>query len=345
MIERRHEGQAALGRTCSRWSNTSPTSRTVQDHLGAVVAAGVHLGPHGRRRHHDRRHGRPAGAGPRVGLRRIARRHRDHPARRAPRAESDASTDSAPRGLNEPVFWRCSALRWTRSPADGDTGHVADQPGCGRGGQHRRPVEPLRHEEPGRLDGLEGNDTVGHGGSMAGRAQGTATPNAAGRRGHAPNVGTEPRPMESQRSTAHQAAAQATGDVPMRRLLAATAAALFTLLAAAGPILACGGLIGPNGAVNLLRTTTFAGYHDGMEHYVTAFQFAGGGGKFGSIVAPARHPGDRGAGRRLDPAATGEGDGRPSGGMLSRRLPALPRMRPAPRSSWKRRSTRWTSRS
>jgi hypothetical protein len=43
-------------------------------------------------------------------------------------------------------------------------------------------------------------------------------------------------------------------------------------------------LIGPNGAVNLLRTTTFAGYHDGIEHYVTAFQFAGGGGAFGSII-------------------------------------------------------------
>jgi hypothetical protein len=70
----------------------------------------------------------------------------------------------------------------------------------------------------------------------------------------------------------------------MRRVLAAAAAAVFTLLVAAGPMLACGGLIGPNGAVNLLRTTTFAGYHDGYEHYVTAFQFAGGGGKFGSIV-------------------------------------------------------------
>ena len=44
-------------------------------------------------------------------------------------------------------------------------------------------------------------------------------------------------------------------------------------------------LIGPNGAVNLLRTTTLAGYHDGVEHYVTAFQFAGGGGgEFGSLV-------------------------------------------------------------
>jgi len=49
-------------------------------------------------------------------------------------------------------------------------------------------------------------------------------------------------------------------------------------------VLACGGLIGPNGAVNLLRTTTLAGYHDGEEHYVTAFQFAGGGGAFGSLT-------------------------------------------------------------
>ena len=53
---------------------------------------------------------------------------------------------------------------------------------------------------------------------------------------------------------------------------------------AVSPTLACGGLIGPNGAVNLLRTTTLAGYHDGVEHYVTAFEFAGGGGAFGSIT-------------------------------------------------------------
>ena len=60
--------------------------------------------------------------------------------------------------------------------------------------------------------------------------------------------------------------------------------ALMALAMVAGPAFACGGLIGPNGAVNLLRTTTLAGYHDGVEHYVTAFQFAGGGGEFGSIV-------------------------------------------------------------
>ena len=70
----------------------------------------------------------------------------------------------------------------------------------------------------------------------------------------------------------------------MRRLMTATAAAAVAITLTAVPVVACGGLIGPNGAVNLLRTTTFAGYHDGVEHYVTAFEFAGGGGEFGSIT-------------------------------------------------------------
>ena len=70
----------------------------------------------------------------------------------------------------------------------------------------------------------------------------------------------------------------------MRRPWLTIPAALTALLITAAPALACGGLIGPNGAVNLLRTTTFAGYHDGVEHYVTSFEFAGGGGAFGSIT-------------------------------------------------------------
>lgn len=68
-----------------------------------------------------------------------------------------------------------------------------------------------------------------------------------------------------------------------RRSIALAAGLLLVALSAA-PALACGGLIGPNGAVNLLRTTTFAGYHDGVEHYVTSFEFAGGGGAFGSLT-------------------------------------------------------------
>jgi hypothetical protein len=70
----------------------------------------------------------------------------------------------------------------------------------------------------------------------------------------------------------------------MRRIFFILSTAVTMVLVAAGPTLACGGLIGPNGAVNLLRTTTLAAYHDGMEHYVTAFQFAGGGGAFGSLT-------------------------------------------------------------
>jgi hypothetical protein len=47
---------------------------------------------------------------------------------------------------------------------------------------------------------------------------------------------------------------------------------------------ACAGLIGSNGAVNLGRTTTLAAYHDGVEHYVTSFEFQGGGGEFGTLI-------------------------------------------------------------
>ena len=69
-----------------------------------------------------------------------------------------------------------------------------------------------------------------------------------------------------------------------RRLPVALVGATMAFLLVAAPTLACGGLIGPNGAVNLLRTTTLAAYHEGVEHYVTAFQFAGGGGAFGSLT-------------------------------------------------------------
>jgi hypothetical protein len=78
----------------------------------------------------------------------------------------------------------------------------------------------------------------------------------------------------------------------MRRLITILLATIVALFLTAGSTLACGGLIGPNGAVNLLRTTTFAGYHDGVEHYVTAFEFAGGGGAFGSLIPLPGVPSD-----------------------------------------------------
>jgi hypothetical protein len=61
-------------------------------------------------------------------------------------------------------------------------------------------------------------------------------------------------------------------------------AGLTAVLAPTGLAMACAGLIGSNGAVNLGRTTTLAGYHDGVEHYVTAFEFQGGGGEFGTLI-------------------------------------------------------------
>lgn len=70
----------------------------------------------------------------------------------------------------------------------------------------------------------------------------------------------------------------------MRRLLAAAVAAIAVLLAGSAPALACAGLIGSNGAVNLGRTTTLVAYRNGIEHYITAFQFQGGGGQFGTLI-------------------------------------------------------------
>jgi len=70
----------------------------------------------------------------------------------------------------------------------------------------------------------------------------------------------------------------------MRRRVRSIGLVVLFLVASGSPALACAGLIGPNGTVNLVRTTTLAAYHNGVEHYVTAFSFQGGGGKFGSII-------------------------------------------------------------
>jgi hypothetical protein len=74
----------------------------------------------------------------------------------------------------------------------------------------------------------------------------------------------------------------------MRNLFARAATLMIltaiTLTAAAGTALACGGLVTPNGTVSLLKTTTLAAYHEGIEHYVTSFEFAGEGQEVGSII-------------------------------------------------------------
>ena len=56
------------------------------------------------------------------------------------------------------------------------------------------------------------------------------------------------------------------------------------VVALAAPAGACGGLVGENGTIKLTRTTTLAAYHDGVERYVTSFEFSGQGKEVGSIV-------------------------------------------------------------
>jgi hypothetical protein len=70
----------------------------------------------------------------------------------------------------------------------------------------------------------------------------------------------------------------------IRILVATLSVAMLTFFASPRLADACAGLIGSNGAVNLGRTTTLAAYHDGVEHYVTSFEFLGGGGEFGTLV-------------------------------------------------------------
>ena len=77
-----------------------------------------------------------------------------------------------------------------------------------------------------------------------------------------------------------------------RRWSLLLAAMAGVVLLGAQPAMACGGLVGPGGTVQLARTTTLAGYHDGVEHYLTSFTYAGGGARFGSIVPLPGVPAD-----------------------------------------------------
>jgi hypothetical protein len=73
-----------------------------------------------------------------------------------------------------------------------------------------------------------------------------------------------------------------------RHLVRATtvaAVAATLVMGSAVSALACGGLVAPNGTISLTRTTTLAAYHDGIEHYLTSFQFSGKvDGSLGSIT-------------------------------------------------------------
>jgi len=74
----------------------------------------------------------------------------------------------------------------------------------------------------------------------------------------------------------------------MRRSIARAAAvaaiAAVLVLGSAISALACGGLVAPNGTISLTRTTTLAAYHNGIEHYLTSFQFSGKVKSLGAIT-------------------------------------------------------------
>jgi hypothetical protein len=70
----------------------------------------------------------------------------------------------------------------------------------------------------------------------------------------------------------------------MKRFTTAVSLAIPTVLLAPAVADACGGLIGENGTIQLVRTTTLAAYSDGVERYVTAFEFTGEGESVGTIV-------------------------------------------------------------
>jgi Uncharacterized protein conserved in bacteria (DUF2330) len=63
-----------------------------------------------------------------------------------------------------------------------------------------------------------------------------------------------------------------------RRILRAAVVSTIAaglVLGSAASALACGGLIAPNGTISLTRTATLAAYHNGIEHYLTSFSYAG----------------------------------------------------------------------
>src|SRR6476620_2114774 len=68
------------------------------------------------------------------------------------------------------------------------------------------------------------------------------------------------------------------------RFTVPAAVVVVALVVMAAPAAACGGLVGENGSIQLTSTVTLAAYHNGVERYVTSFEFNGKGKAVGSIV-------------------------------------------------------------
>jgi hypothetical protein len=78
----------------------------------------------------------------------------------------------------------------------------------------------------------------------------------------------------------------------VRCLTATVVAAAAAVVVTASPAGACGGLVGENGSIQLTKTSTLAAYHDGVERYVTSFEFTGEGSEVGSIIPLPDVPSD-----------------------------------------------------
>jgi hypothetical protein len=70
----------------------------------------------------------------------------------------------------------------------------------------------------------------------------------------------------------------------MRKLLFAGMGVAAAVVLQAGPALACGGLVAPDGDVRLAKATTFVAWSGGVEHYVTSFAYTGAVTDVGWIV-------------------------------------------------------------
>ena len=70
----------------------------------------------------------------------------------------------------------------------------------------------------------------------------------------------------------------------MRKFLFAGMGVAAAVVAQAGQVFACGGLVAPDGDVRLAKATTFIAWSGGVEHYVTSFAYTGAVSDVGWIV-------------------------------------------------------------
>ncbi len=70
----------------------------------------------------------------------------------------------------------------------------------------------------------------------------------------------------------------------MRTRFAILVLPLILFLLQAQSAFACGGLVAPDGEVVLSRATTLVAWHNGIEHYLTTFQYQGNVSRLGWIV-------------------------------------------------------------